>query len=251
MEYRFLLNSVIIQRFSLTLTNLFIFSDPLQSLLTPGPPAPGVAPLPSPGGPLYTDHVRDRELRERNALVQSAFGMGGLFGLPPSNPTPPDLYPPGPNPLGLPPPPVTSPALFSSGLPRPDLSPRSLSSSRDLHPRLSPKVTMFAPHSSPSYLPSLSSMSTNNSNLSDKLRMGFGDSRGSAAANPENPGTIKRETGADMFLPPGPLTLSSSSSSSSTLVTKSNHSGMNNFSMVWRYIFIKGGIDCSLFDSRA
>ena len=76
------------------MSNKNIISDPLQSLLTPGPPAPGVASHPAPGGvgghggPLFTDHVRDRELRERNALVQSAFGMGGLFGLPPSTPTP-------------------------------------------------------------------------------------------------------------------------------------------------------------------
>ena len=78
--------------------------------------------------------------------------------------------------------------------------------------------------------PAVSSMSTNKSNLSEKLRLGFGDSRRSA--NPENPGTniksyIKRETGSEMFLPPGSLTLSSSSPS--TLVSKSSHSGMDNY----------------------
>ena len=65
-----------------------------------------------------------------------------------------------------------------------------------------------------------SSILTNKSNLSKKLR-------------------IKRETGFEIFLPPGFL----SSSSQSTLITKSSHSGMDNY--------IKGSTDWSCYFQKS
>ena len=197
------------------LKKYFVFSDPLQSLL-PGPPPP-----PGPATPLYADHLRERELRERNALVQSAFGMGSLYHPPPS-----DLYPPTP---------VTSPApgLFTPGIPRPEISPRNLSStsplsrSRDLHPSSSsPKVSLGS--ASP-FLPP----STNNSGLADKLKLGFGDRSPSTPASltrpdPASSDSIKREGPPgfhDGFLRPSGPPTHTLASSSSTLVTSSSHAG--------------------------
>ena len=136
--------------------------------------------LPS-GHPGYPDPLRDRELRERSALVQSAFSISSLY--PPPNPAllppPPDHYiPPS---LGPPPPPSSfagtpraTPDLISPSLPSPHQRPR------DPSPKVLPGLpsSTFSPHSrgsSPFLPPPAMPPSTNNSGLAEKLKAGFGD----------------------------------------------------------------------------
>ena len=226
--------------------NILNISDPLSSLLPSAHP--------------YPDPLRERELRERNALVQSAFSMGSLY---PPNPLlpPSDHYPSSfGGPLGLPPPPVSSPQTMGPHYnpnigPRPEISPSSLTSPIQRHRDPSPKVTTstFSPHSGGSS-PFLSPAppSANNSSLAEKLKVGFGDrsptttpakpqdfsptrpsgpSRDSSRdhssqdQSPRRPttqeGSILHET---YIRSSGPLT-NTQASSASTLVTSSSQSG--------------------------
>lgn len=225
--------------------------DPLSSLLPSAHP--------------YSDPLREREIRERNALVQSAFSMGSLY---PPNPLlpPSDHYPSSfGGPMGLPPPPVSSPhtlgPLYSPNIaPRPELSPSSLTSPIQRHRDPSPKVTTstFSPHSRGSS-PFLSPAppSANNSSLAEKLKVGFGDR--SPTITPAKPQDFsptrlsglsrepsrehsissqdqsarrltKSEEGSILhetyIRSSGPLT-NTQASSASTLVTSSSHSGLN------------------------
>ena len=216
----------------------------------------------------YTDPLREREIRERNALVQSAFSMGSLY---PPNPLlpPSDHYPSSfGGPLGLPPPPAVSsphslgPHYSPNIAPRPELSPSSLTSPIQRHRDPSPKVTTstFSPHSGGSS-PFLSPAppSANNSSLAEKLKVGFGDrsptttpakpqdfsptrlsglsrdsSREHSIASQEQPS--RRPTTQDGSIlhetyirSSGPLT-NTQASSASTLVTSSSQSGKFFFS---------------------
>ena len=143
----------------------FLFSDALPALLPSGHPG-------------YPDPMRERELRERSALVQSAFSISSLY--PPNAllpPHPPDHYiPPS---LGPPPPPSSfaatpraTPDLISPSLPSPHQRPR------DPSPKVLPGLpsSTFSPHSrgSSPFLPP-PAPSTNNSGLAEKLKAGFGD----------------------------------------------------------------------------
>ena len=211
----------------------------------------------------YSDPLREREIRERNALVQSAFSMGSLY---PPNPLlpPSDHYPSSfGGPMGLPPPPVSSPhtlgPLYSPNIaPRPELSPSSLTSPIQRHRDPSPKVTTstFSPHSRGSS-PFLSPAppSANNSSLAEKLKVGFGDrSPTTTPAKPQDFSPTRlsglsrepsrehsissQEQSARRLTKPeegsilhetyirssGPLT-NTQASSASTLVTSSSHSG--------------------------
>jgi len=219
--------------------------DPLSSLLPSSHP--------------YTDPLRERELRERNALVQSAFSMGSLY--PPNPLLPPSEHYPSSfgGPLGLPPPPVSSPhtvgPLYSPNIaPRPEISPSSLTSPGQRHRDTSPKVTStFSPHSggsSPFISPA--PPSANNSNLAEKLKVGFGDrsptttpakpqdfspsrlsglSRDSSILSQE-PSSRRITTQEGSILheahirSSGALT-NTQASTASTLVTSSSHSGLN------------------------
>ena len=186
-------------------------SDPLQSLVA---------------GPGYAEQLRDRELRERSAM----FGLGGvgLAGYPAPAPPPtssPALFPPGLAGLGSARPPAVSPATPAA---TPPLS---------RHTPAPPPVSkvgvapgLFSPQS-----PFLPPGHTNNSSLSEKLKLGFGEARErSPAATPTAPpphtppeSTIKREgpgLGLGFLRPAGPLSLAQASPPSS-LVTSASHSG--------------------------
>ena len=124
--------------------------------------------------------MRERELRERSALVQSAFSISSLYPPNPALLPPPDHYiPPS---LGPPPPPPSSfagtpratPDLISPSLPSPHQRPR------DPSPKVLPGLpsSTFSPHSrgsSPFLPPPALPPSTNNSGLAEKLKAGFGD----------------------------------------------------------------------------
>ena len=182
-------------------------SDPLSSL------------LPGAGSSLYAEQLRERELRERSALL----GLGGLY--PPEVRGPAELYgqPSGPGPH-VPPTSIARPEL--SPVTRHPLPPASpLSRSRDLLRGPSPGASggkmsqgppMFSPHSSAPFAPP--SASANNSSLSDKLKLGFSSEARPPPAASSHPGLpheagIKRE--AEPYLRPS----LGHSSASASLVT--------------------------------